>query len=154
MTKLRTDFDTLVSAHSPELFRYAMGLCHNRDTAEDLVQETFLRAWRARADLRDGSAVRSWLYTILRNEHARLYERQRPDVHDPFELPDVRGLLQEMRTFVAEAAPSNAIFRTNHASNWLPLEGRLPRDRDRIVQVLDAALEGDVPLRPAWARGL
>jgi len=71
-----------------------------------------------------------------------------------FELPDVRGLLQEMRTFVAEAAPSNAIFRTNHASNWLPLEGRLPRDRDRIVQVLDAALEGDVPLRPAWARGL
>ncbi|MCB1722745.1 MAG: sigma-70 family RNA polymerase sigma factor [Chromatiaceae bacterium] len=106
MTKLRTDFDTLVSAHSPELFRYAMGLCHNRDTAEDLVQETFLRAWRARADLRDGSAVRSWLYTILRNEHARLYERQRPDVHDPFELPDVpvRGYDTSAEAFVTRRA--------------------------------------------------
>jgi RNA polymerase sigma-70 factor (ECF subfamily) len=89
MAKLRTDFDTLVSALAPELFRYAVGLCHNRDTAEDLVQETFLRAWRARADLRDSKAARAWLYTILRREHARLYERQRPDVRDPFELPDV-----------------------------------------------------------------
>ena len=89
MARLRTDFDTLVNALAGELFRYAMGLCHNRDTAEDLVQETFLRAWRARADLRDSKAARAWLYTILRNEHARLYERQRPEVRDPFELPDI-----------------------------------------------------------------
>lgn len=89
MAKLRTDFDTLVNALSPELFRYAMGLCHNRHTAQDLVQETFLRGWRSRADLRDAKAARAWLYTILRNEHARLYERQRPDVYDPNDLPDV-----------------------------------------------------------------
>lgn len=64
-----------------------------------------------------------------------------------FELPDVPGLLRELRTLVAEAAPTGALFRTNHASNYLPLGGRLPRDRDRIVAVLDAALAGDVPLR-------
>ena len=46
MTNARTDFETLIHATSPELFRFAMGLCHDRDTAEDLVQETFLRAWR------------------------------------------------------------------------------------------------------------
>jgi len=89
MAKIRSDFDTLVTALAPELFRYAMGLCHHRDTAEDLVQETFLRGWRSRADLRDTKAVRAWLYTILRNEHARLYERQRPEVQDPARLPDV-----------------------------------------------------------------
>jgi RNA polymerase sigma-70 factor (ECF subfamily) len=89
MATLRTDFDTLVNALSPELFRYAMGLCHNRATAEDLVQETFLRGWRSRDNLRDIKAARAWLYTILRNEHARLYERQRPEAKDPADLPDV-----------------------------------------------------------------
>lgn len=71
-----------------------------------------------------------------------------------FELPDVEGLLRELRMFIAEAAPDDAIFRTNHASNWIPLAGRLPRDRDAFVQALDAALRGEVPLRPAWQRAL
>jgi radical SAM superfamily enzyme YgiQ (UPF0313 family) len=71
-----------------------------------------------------------------------------------FTLPDVHGLLGELRVFVAEALPTDAIFRTNHASNYLPLEGRLPRDRERILQTLDAALDGRIPLKPEWARGL
>lgn len=82
-------FDALIKATSPELYRYAMGLCHNPTVAEDLVQETFLRAWRAQEKLRDPKAARAWLYTILRNEHARLYERQRPEARDPNELPPV-----------------------------------------------------------------
>ena len=71
-----------------------------------------------------------------------------------FELPDQHELLAELRAFVAEARPTDAIFRTNHASNYLPLAGRLPHDRERIVAVLDAALSGEIPLRPEWSRGL
>jgi radical SAM superfamily enzyme YgiQ (UPF0313 family) len=71
-----------------------------------------------------------------------------------FRLPPVPDLLQELRTLVAEARPSGAIFRTNHASNHLPLEGRLPRDRERILAIIDAALGGRVPLRPEYWRGL
>lgn len=71
-----------------------------------------------------------------------------------FALPGIEGLLRETRTFIAGAAPADAIFRTNHASNYLPLAGRLPRDRDRLLAILDAALEGRIPLRPEWARGL
>lgn len=71
-----------------------------------------------------------------------------------FTLPTVPRLLSELRTFVAGAAPTNAVFRTNHASNYLPLAGELPRDRDRIVAVLDRALAGNVALRPEWSRGL
>ncbi len=71
-----------------------------------------------------------------------------------FELPPVRRLLEELRTVVASSAPTAAVFRTNHASNYLPLEGRLPRDRDRIVATLDRALAGGIRLRPEWARGL
>jgi len=71
-----------------------------------------------------------------------------------FTLPPIDGLLQEARVFIAEAAPTDAIFRTNHASNYLPLSGRLPRDRARLVGILDAALGGRIPLRPDWTRGL
>ena len=71
-----------------------------------------------------------------------------------FEMPGVEGLLREARTFIAETAPTDAIFRTNHASNYLPLAGRLPRDRDRLVSMLDSALGGEIPLRPEWTRGL
>jgi radical SAM superfamily enzyme YgiQ (UPF0313 family) len=71
-----------------------------------------------------------------------------------FELPDIMGLLRELRIFVDEARPSDALFRTNHASNYLPLAGSLPRDRERILEVLDAALSGKIPLKPEWARGL
>lgn len=71
-----------------------------------------------------------------------------------FELPPVHGLLWELRTIVADSRPTRAVFRTNHASNYLALEGRLPRDRERIVSAIDAALRGDVPLRPEYFRGL
>ena len=71
-----------------------------------------------------------------------------------FAVPPVPALLGELRTMVAEARPTNALFRTNHASNYLPLGGRLPRDRDRIVEVIDAALAGRIPLRHESVRGL
>jgi radical SAM superfamily enzyme YgiQ (UPF0313 family) len=71
-----------------------------------------------------------------------------------FELPPVDRMLGELRTIVSFAAPRDTIFRTNHASNHLPLSGRLPRDRGRIVEMVDEALAGCVALRPEWARGL
>lgn len=71
-----------------------------------------------------------------------------------FELPDIRGLLAELRWFIEEAHPTGAIFRSNHASNYLPIGGRLPRDRDAILAAIDEALAGRVQLRPEWARGL
>lgn len=71
-----------------------------------------------------------------------------------FSVPPVPALLRELRTMVDLARPSDALFRTNHASNYLPLGGRLPRDRARIVAVIDAALDGRVPLRAEHTRGL
>jgi len=71
-----------------------------------------------------------------------------------FALPSVTGLLEELRTIVTQASPTDAVFRTNHASNYLPLAGRLPQDRERIVAVLDRALAGDITLRSESSRGL
>ncbi|MDQ3368113.1 MAG: radical SAM protein [Myxococcota bacterium] len=71
-----------------------------------------------------------------------------------FVLPTVDHLLGELRTFVDQARPTDALFRTNHASNYLPLGGRLPRDRARIVALIDQALDGTLALRPERHRGL
>jgi radical SAM superfamily enzyme YgiQ (UPF0313 family) len=71
-----------------------------------------------------------------------------------FTLPSVTRMLEELRTIVSEAEPTDAVFRTNHASNYLPLGGRLPADRSRIVAVLDKAIAGDIALRPEHSRGL
>lgn len=71
-----------------------------------------------------------------------------------FELPAVDHLLGELRTLIANAKPTDALFRTNHASNYLPLGGRLPRDRDKLVSIIDHALAGNIALRPERSRGL
>lgn len=71
-----------------------------------------------------------------------------------FELPSIPALLGEMRTIVEHAAPTRTVFRTNHASSYLPIAGELPRDREQILHAIDLALDGEIPLKPEYLRGL
>jgi len=71
-------FEKLVSAYSKDLYRYAYWLCKQPTVAEDLVQETFMRAWKAIDQLKDEKVAKSWLITILRRENARMYEKYQP----------------------------------------------------------------------------
>jgi RNA polymerase sigma-70 factor (ECF subfamily) len=59
--------DTSLSGYMDGLYGYAMVLSRNPAVAADLVQETYLRALRAKASLRPSSNVKGWLFTILRN---------------------------------------------------------------------------------------
>lgn len=88
MSSKQHKFDAMVGALSDDLFRYAYWLCRDREIAEDVVQETLLRAWRFMDNLRDTKAVKSWLITTCRREHARLYERKRLDRVD-MEMDDM-----------------------------------------------------------------
>lgn len=78
--KLR--FDTLVGQYSTDLFRYAVWMCGDPTLAKDLVQETYLRAWRALDSLKDEKAAKGWLFTIIRREYARTFERKVPPLVD------------------------------------------------------------------------
>ena len=74
---------------------------------------------------------------------------------EPFEFQDDAGVLAELENLVAAIdPPAPVIFRSNHASNCLPLAGNLPKDKDRLLAEIRAARQGATPLRPAGQRGL
>lgn len=75
-------YESLVANLYQDVYRYALWLCKNQPMAEDLVQETFLRAWRSLESLQSDKAAKAWLFTILRRENARQYERYRPELVD------------------------------------------------------------------------
>jgi len=75
-------YEKLVASLYQDVYRYGFWLCKSQPLAEDLVQETFLRAWRSLDSLKNDNAAKAWLFTILRRENARLYERYRPVLVD------------------------------------------------------------------------
>lgn len=98
-------YEALVDSYYQDVYRYAYWLARNQAVAEDLVQETFLRAWRSFDSLQSDGAAKAWLFTILRRENARMYERYRPDLVDIDDIsiaeddqnePDQRQKLSEL----------------------------------------------------------
>jgi RNA polymerase sigma-70 factor (ECF subfamily) len=91
-----------------------MWICGNDALAKDLVQETYLRAWKALDKLNDPNAAKSWLITILRREFARTFERKVPkftdlehiNVADDQELePEDRMEVQLLRRNISKLPP-------------------------------------------------
>jgi RNA polymerase sigma-70 factor (ECF subfamily) len=82
VTDKQRRYETLVYALHSDMFRYACWLVKDKTIAEDIVQETFLRAWKSLDSLKDEKAAKSWLITILRRENARRFERKQFDLVD------------------------------------------------------------------------
>ena len=77
MDSRRRRFERLCEPLRADLYRFAFWLARDPSVAQDIVQETLLRAWRSLEALTDDRAVKPWLLTIARREHARLHERKR-----------------------------------------------------------------------------
>lgn len=71
-----------------------------------------------------------------------------------FELMNAVSILQELRWLVEGIEADDCVFRTNHASNYLPVGGVLSRDRGRILEVIDMGLDDPSLLRPESHRAL
>ncbi len=112
------DFDDLVARYAKDLFRYAYWLCGDRQTAEDLTQETLLRAWKCRHQLNDEKAAKGWLLTILRRENARRFERAR--------LPEADVPVERVGEPRPDYDTSTEAFLLRRALGNLPVEYREP----------------------------
>jgi len=72
----RLRFEILVKTWTDDLFRYAFWLCKDHNIAEELVQETFTRAWKYFDQLREENKAKNWLFTIAKRENTRRYKRE------------------------------------------------------------------------------
>ncbi len=71
-----------------------------------------------------------------------------------FPLLNADEMLRELRAMIAATHLSRGLFHANHASNYLPIRARLPKDKMSTLELIDKALAGDVVLRPEWSRAL
>jgi RNA polymerase sigma-70 factor (ECF subfamily) len=78
----RRRFEALCLPLRADLYRFVFWLCRDHALAQDVMQETLVRAWRSIGSLDDESATRSWLFTIARRELARTFERKRIETVD------------------------------------------------------------------------
>ena len=121
----RARFQALCQSLRPDLLRFAFWLSRDRALAEDVVQESLLRAWKAQDSLLDEGAAKPWLLTIIRREYARTFERKR------FATVDVDELIAKEEPMLA-AAEEQDISDVRAAIMKLPDEYREPL----VLQVL------------------
>jgi RNA polymerase sigma-70 factor (ECF subfamily) len=92
----RQRFDEIVGVFHRDMYRYAAWLSRDKTIAEDVVQESLLRAWKSLDALRDDAAAKPWLLTIVRRENARYFERKR------LETVDIDNLTASQAALLAE----------------------------------------------------
>jgi radical SAM superfamily enzyme YgiQ (UPF0313 family) len=71
-----------------------------------------------------------------------------------FVLPDQQQMLLELYEMIRFTELNQGLFLANHASNYLPVRARLPRDKDKVLGVLKQAIDGNIKLKPEWLRAL
>jgi RNA polymerase sigma-70 factor, ECF subfamily len=129
-------FARLLEGLRPDLLRFAFWLARDRTVAEDVVQETMIRAWKSRENLKDSAAARPWLLTIVRREHARLYERKRLPTVDV----DDAEVQADPALSTGDASESEGIEDLRRAILRLPDEYREPL----VMQVLGGLTTAEI----------
>ena len=75
----RAAFEMVIRSSSRNLFAIAYGILQNREEAEDVVQDTFVKAWKSRWRVRDSAKLPAWLATIARHRARDLARKRRPE---------------------------------------------------------------------------
>ncbi|HTF56715.1 MAG TPA: sigma-70 family RNA polymerase sigma factor [Planctomycetota bacterium] len=116
--EVRIQFERLSLPLKNELYRAARALAASDADALDLVQETYLRAWKAFAAYREKQRFRAWIFTILRHAHVDLCRRRRlqPATTDPGELPEPQApspagtIPEDMQAALARLRPAHHLL--------------------------------------------
>lgn len=82
------DLRLLVSEHSGAIYRVALSIVRDAALAEDVTQDTLIKAWQALPTFRGDSSLKSWVLRIAHNTAISTLRRRRDVLHDPTELPE------------------------------------------------------------------
>ena len=144
------DIGDLFDAHAPYLLRVAERLTGSAATAEDIIQEVFLVAWRRRAELSDDGQLRGWLYQVVVNQ-VRHHQRASARLH---------RFLTEYPPPSVEQTPEGTLHRRQQAKQIRRCVLRLPMPQREVFVLYELEeLEGaaiaeilNIPLSTVWSR--
>jgi RNA polymerase sigma-70 factor (ECF subfamily) len=125
-----SEFEDVALVHLDLVYRAALRLTHNRADAEDLVQETWLRALRHFDQFDPGSNCRAWLLTILRNAFLNRVRREGREILESDMAADGSGAARLEEAAVAHSSPEEDFLQTvlhgdvDRALKTLPLPFR------------------------------
>ncbi len=148
------EFKSELLAAIPALRAFAVSLSGKSGWADDLVQETLVKAWANQASFQPGTRMKAWLFTILRNEYYSEFRRHRYEVPDPEGMlaarlttgpaPDSHVAFQEFQVALSSLAPSHR--------EALILVGASGFSYDEAAVIANCAI-GTMKSRVARARG-
>jgi radical SAM superfamily enzyme YgiQ (UPF0313 family) len=91
------------------------------------------------------------ILTLMLLENTQLYQLEKAD---KFKIPDQQTILRELRTMVEYLNLKKSQLQSNHASNYLAINARMPRDKEAVLAAIDQALAGHTRLKPEYLRAL
>ncbi|HET6781160.1 MAG TPA: sigma-70 family RNA polymerase sigma factor [bacterium] len=137
----RQQFEQMVEEHLSGLFGAALRLTRNRTNAEDLLQETFLRAWRSFHTFRPGTNARAWLYRILMNAYIDNYRKatREPEVVDQDDVDEfyLYSKVQESDEYRRAGNPEEAFLQTLMDADVKAALESLPEAFRAVVMLAD-----------------
>jgi RNA polymerase sigma-70 factor (ECF subfamily) len=135
--QLRKDFETEAMPHMSALFHFAVRLCRDRDDASDLVQETFLKAFRFFDKFERGTNCKAWLFRILKNSYINKYrkESKEPDVVEYDVVEDFYETIKD--SSVATSTLEEQLFDRALDDDVTTALARLPEDFRVVVTLCD-----------------
>ena len=136
---LRSEFEAAALPHMPALYHMAMKMTRRPQQAEDLVQDTLLRAYRAFDTFEQGTNARAWLFRILRNVHINNYRsaRVRPEDVDFAALEGIAESAIDTIALPAEQirTPEDAVMENVIASEVSEAMDALPAEFRSVVEM-------------------
>ncbi len=123
----KASFRELLIAEIPNLRAFAISLSGSFQNADDLVQDTLLKAWGNEASFTPGTKMRAWLFTILRNTYFSIYRKRGREVQD------TDGIYSER---VMQAPPQESAVEL---SDFRIALGKLPADQREVLIMVGAS---------------
>ena len=147
--KKRREFEAEALQHLGVLYETAYHLARNETTAEDLVQETCLRAFRFWDKYEKGTNCRAWLLRILRNTFINQYRRKAPETDrvDPTELDQYYNQLVDSATIPEQRDPSQELFANLVFAHSGQQGHRMPQAGQVFGHVAGRTSEGSADVR-------
>jgi len=175
----REQFRQHLLAAIPKLRAFALSLAAHADHADDLVQETLMKAWNHQNSFQEGTNIKAWLFTILRNEYFSQLRKRRREVEDAdgdyaasvmtpggqesqLDMADLRIALQQLpadqREAVVLVGASGFSYQEVADICHVPVgtvKSRVNRARNKLAVLLgnSAALEKELGGTPAEGNG-